>query len=179
VNAEIETGTPLMGRLMVVCVATALMVAAGCSSTSESDGDGGAGSDETTSTTTPTTEVLPSSDNPPVEATFDGDACTVEDSTEIPAGDYAFIMTSSVGDGAQISVHPLPEGTSWAEYVTASSDTEFAYENPPVSFTPLPDLAENQRAARYIVDQGEYAIWGMRMYPSTGEWLCGRLTVTE
>ena len=48
-----------------------------------------------------------------MEATFDGDACTVEDSTEIPAGDYAFIMTSSVGDGAQISVHPLPEGTSW------------------------------------------------------------------
>lgn len=168
-----------MRRLLVVCLATALMAAAGCSSTSESEADGDAGSKETTSTATPTTEAPSTSDTPPVEATFDGDECTVEEPTVIPAGDYAFIMTSTVVDGAQISVHPLPEGTTWDQYVTASPDTDFAYENPPVSFTPLPDLAENQRAARYIVDQGEYAIWGLRMYPSAGEWLCGRLTVTE
>ena len=181
-NAEIETGRPLMRRLMVVCVATALMVAAGCSSTSESEGESDAGSNETTTTATPTTEVSPSSDNPPVAATFDGDECTVEEPTVIPAGDYAFIITSTVDDPAQIGVHPLPEGTSWDQYVTSTSDAdfEFAYENPPVSFTPLPDLAENQQAARYIVDQGEYAIWGLRRTPPpAGEWLCGSLTVTE
>jgi hypothetical protein len=158
-------------RAVASTLLTLVLMASGCSS------DSGEAS-------TPTANATPTSGEVIIEAMFDGEECSLGDTTEVTAGDYAFVMTSSVPKAVDVAVQPVPGGVTWDEYATANAEgasTEYAGAGEAtVSFSRLPDdLSDNQRARRYLLDQGDYGIWAMRNTPPTVASLCGRLIVTE
>ena len=113
-----------------------------------------------------------------VGVAFDGSSCTVESADPIAPGDHVFILTSTQDVVPDVAVLRLPEGVSYEEFAAAQTPggvLQGYVGEAAVSFGSLPDLDPDQKARRYIVEQGQYAVAAIALDDG---WVCGPLDIT-
>ena len=72
----------------------------------------------------PTAIITPSSTPHTIdfEITFDGNGCTVSGPTEVPIGDYSFLLNNSSGRGAKLVVAQLLDGHTYQDLVDLQAE---------------------------------------------------------
>lgn len=124
-----------------------------------------------------------------VEVSFDGSECTVAEPTEVPPGDYAFLLTDVSGlDDVELYARKLVDGHTFQDALDIEKEAggpgsiwrfprwwafpTFDYDPPEV------DLADNQQLRPYSLEPGNHllAIWAEN---PDATWLCAPLDVVE
>ncbi len=148
---------------------------------------GDSSSDTTAADTAETVAAEPVDAPGFVDVMFDGQGCSVEDVSELPAGDHSFVLTNEVGtESIPVYVVKLIDGHTYQDLV----DIQTSLGGPP-TFMPMPEwavaelrsfdlagisLAENQHEYAYSLEEGAHAVY-VRLATPSAIHLCAPLNV--
>jgi hypothetical protein len=174
-------------RLISVALAVLLLPACGGSGDDAATTTVAAATTEPTATTgAPSTTMIPDAPETEVfEISFDGGVCTVDGPAQVPAGDYAFMLTDASDSGVVLVVGQLDERRTYEElaaFLRARRGVFLVHEwlRPLFpSFGPLPrEPGENEAGWRVILEPGEHVIAAVDDVPVRW-WMCSDLIVVD
>lgn len=150
----------------------------------------------TTSTTTTTAVSATTATSSTTESgiitgfvTFDGKDCTFSGPSEVPPGDYAFVLTNVSDVGAVLFARELIDGHTYQDALDQMDEA-----GGPGSYWPRPswaadvtrdpdppeiDLASGQRLLALSLEPGTYNLGVYTATSPEGIWLCAPLDVLE
>jgi len=134
-----------------------------------------------TSTPKPTNTDLPPTSTPHTidfEVTFDGNGCTVSGPTEVPIGDYSFLLNNTSDSRVKLVVGQLLDGHTFQDLVDLQTEPGDTFGIEPWMSKPFYYTKDHKIYFVSLDEAGEHVI-SISEYKHVGIWLCVPFQVIE
>ena len=112
------------------------------------------------------------------EVTFDGNGCTVSGPTEVPIGDYSFLLNNVSGRRAKLVVGQLLDGHTFQDLVDLQTEPGDTYGIEPWMSQPFYYTKDHKIYTVSLDEAGEHVI-SISVYNHVAIWLCIPFQVIE
>jgi hypothetical protein len=139
---------------------------------------------EPTNTPEPSPTLEPTNTNTPepieitFEVTFDGKGCTVSGPTEVPIGDYSFLLNNTSDSRVKLVVGQLLDGHSFQDLVDLQTEPGDNFMIEPWMSKPFYYTKDHRIYFVSLDEAGEHVI-SISVYNHVGIWLCIPFQVIE
>ena len=128
----------------------------------------------TQTTEIPTTEPIEIT----FEVTFDGNGCTVSGPTEVPTGDYSFLLNNTSDRRVKLVVGQLLDGHTFQDLVDLQTEPGDTFGIEPWMSKPFYYTKDHKIYTVSLDEAGEHVI-SISVYKHLGIWLCVPFQVIE
>ena len=129
----------------------------------------------------PTNTDLPPTSTPHTidfEVTFDGNGCTVSGPTEVPIGDYSFLLNNTSGRRVKLVVGQLLDGHTFQDLVDLQTEPGDNFMIESWMSKPFYYTKDHKIYTVSLDEAGEHSI-AISEYKHVGIWLCVPFQVIE
>ena len=134
-----------------------------------------------TSTPKPTNTDLPPTSTPHTidfEVTFDGNGCTVSGPTEVPIGDYSFLLNNVSDRKVKLVVGQLLDGHTFQDMLDLQTEPGDIFDIEPWMSKPFYYTKDHKIYSVSLDEAGEHVI-SISVYNHVAIWLCIPFQVIE
>jgi len=136
-----------------------------------------------TKTSTPTMEPMPGAIPKGIIVTYTGRKCVYTDPTEIPPGEYTFVLRDQKNEKQIVYVGYLLEGKTYDEVVERQKEPGryfplFSWVEQANLIGNVKNEGRNEKYYTFSLEEGEYIVY-LYSYSTTDLWLCAPLRVVD
>ena len=132
----------------------------------------------TQATEVPIATKIPATHTIDFEVTFDGNGCTVSGPTEVPIGDYSFLLNNVSGRGVKLIVTQLLDGHTFQDLVDLQTEPGDIFGIEPWMSQPFKYTKDRKIYTVSLDEAGEHGI-AIGTNNHVGIWLCVPFQVIE